>query len=155
MRRFTNVNYWSFQRTQTEVVKIVQICYLLRIHVSRFVTLSGVPKGESNKAENSRQLHYLYLSGASWPGLEAAAVSCLIIQIKDSRWLVQGGWGQCPRVDIGHKAIAELAESPAQLSYFWRAGGCSGYQVKNGVHIEPEFLRPAIEYSVRETIKMH
>jgi hypothetical protein len=44
-------------------------------------------------------------------------------------------------VDIGHKAITELAESPAQLSYFWWALSCSGYQVKNGVHIEPTFLR--------------
>ena len=53
-------------------------------------------------------------------------------------------------MDIGHKAIAELAESPAQLSYFWWAGGCSGYQVKNGVHIEPEFLRAVNEYASKE-----
>ena len=104
-------------------------------------------------------------------------MGCLIIQIKDARWLGQGGWSQCPRVEIGHKdtaefwwglgwgpgpriehkAIAELAESPAQLFYFWWEGGCSGYKVKNCVYIEPEFLRPANEYSIREmeTINMH
>ena len=45
-------------------------------------------------------------------------------------WVAGAGPGpQCPRVGIEHKATAELAENPAELSYFWRAGGCSGDKV--------------------------
>ena len=38
-------------------------------------------------------------------------MTCLMIQIQDSRRLGQSGWSQCLRVDIGHKAIAEVLPS--------------------------------------------
>ena len=58
-------------------------------------------------------------------------------------------------MDIGHKAITELAESPAQLSYFWWALSCSGYQVKNGVHIEElEAAKTQLEDKVKELHKV-